>query len=43
MNKILMEVIYEERKVLEYKLMNFDIAYWKSVLKIYRDGENNTR
>jgi hypothetical protein len=38
-----MEVIYKERKVLEYKLMNFDIARWKSTLKIYQDGGNNTR
>jgi len=34
--------VYEERKVLGYKLMNFNIAYWKSILKIYRDGWNNT-
>jgi hypothetical protein len=27
-------VIYKERKVLRYKLMNFDIVYWKSILKI---------
>jgi len=35
-------VIYEERKVLGYKLMNFDIACWKLILKIYWDGGNNT-
>ena len=38
-----MEVIYEERKVSGYKLMNFKVAYWKSILKIYWNGENNTR
>jgi len=35
--------IYEERKVLGYKLMNFDNAFWKLVLKIYRDGGNDIR
>jgi hypothetical protein len=33
-----MEVIYEERKVLGYKLMSFDNTCWKLVLKIYQDG-----
>jgi hypothetical protein len=32
-------VIYEERKVLGYKLMNFDIACWKSILKYIGMGE----
>jgi hypothetical protein len=38
-----MKVIYEEIKVLGYKLMNFDIACWKSIIKIYGDKGNNIR